>query len=196
MSEWGRQKPEGVALPGAPSPNARREFLHGRWVLRAIGLLYAAYIFLLPAYGHSLALWLQCLACYAVFVVLFFLSVPFHFHFHFHFHFLLLPLPFFDSLIHPILPLSLALSNDRLPHVQGSAPLDSPLDFISCLKVSACSPPSTMSRRESRVSMNERQNDALFEFENCMFLPSSTSSHGPLSLPVPLNSQEEVPPRK
>ena len=25
-----------------------------------------------------------------------------------------------------------------------------------------------MSRRESRVSMNVRQNDALFEFENCM----------------------------
>jgi hypothetical protein len=32
------------------------------------------------------------------------------------------------------------------------------------------SPPgATMSRRESRVSMNVRQNDALFEFENCMF---------------------------
>lgn len=48
-------------------------------------------------------------------------------------------------------------------------PLDSPLDSIYYLKVSACSPLSTMSRRESRTSMNERQSDALFEFENCLY---------------------------
>jgi hypothetical protein len=34
-----------------------------------------------------------------------------------------------------------------------------------------------MSRRESRVSMSERRNDALFEFENCMCLPSFRTSH-------------------
>jgi hypothetical protein len=36
-----------------------------------------------------------------------------------------------------------------------------------------------MSRRESRVSMSERQNDALFEFENCMCLPSFPTTHVP-----------------
>ena len=40
-----------------------------------------------------------------------------------------------------------------------------------------------MSRRESRVSMSERQNDALFEFENCICLPSFCSSHVSPHLP-------------
>ena len=36
-----------------------------------------------------------------------------------------------------------------------------------------------MSRRESRVSMSERQNDALFEFESCMCLQSFPTTHVP-----------------
>jgi hypothetical protein len=54
-----------------------------------------------------------------------------------------------------------------------------PLYFTPYLTVSACSPLFTMSRRESRVSMSERQNDALFEFENCMCLPSFPILHAP-----------------
>ena len=53
-----------------------------------------------------------------------------------------------------------------------------------------------MSRRESRVSINERQNDALFEFENCISLPLSPTSHASLSLPILSYSQEEVPSRQ
>jgi len=34
----------------------------------------------------------------------------------------------------------------------------------------------TMSRRESRVSINVRQNDALNEFENCLYIPTSLTS--------------------
>jgi hypothetical protein len=68
------------------------------------------------------------------------------------------------------------LASTRPPRPQGSSHLI-PLDFISYLTVSACLPLSTMSRRESRVSMSERRNDALFEFENCMCLPSFRTSH-------------------
>ena len=64
------------------------------------------------------------------------------------------------------------------PRPQGS-PYLIPLDFIPYLTVLACSPLSTMSRRESRVSMSERQNDALFEFENCMCLPCFLTTHVP-----------------
>jgi hypothetical protein len=76
------------------------------------------------------------------------------------------------------------------PRPQGSPHLI-PLDFISYLTVSACSPLSTMSRRESRVSMSERQNDALFEFENCMCLPSFPNSHVPPHLPSHLTVKKK-----
>ena len=56
-------------------------------------------------------------------------------------------------------------------------PLDFPLVSVSYLKVSACSPLPTMSRRESRTSMNERQSDALFEFENCLYRHFIATSH-------------------
>jgi len=49
-----------------------------------------------------------------------------------------------------------------------------PLDFISYPMALACLPLSTM----SRVSMSGRQNDALFEFENCM-CQSSPTTHVP-----------------
>lgn len=57
------------------------------------------------------------------------------------------------------------------------------------------SPPSsltTMSRRESRVSLNVRQNDALNEFENCMYKYSFCSYNLSLSNSPFLSSQEEV----
>ncbi len=66
----------------APEPNAaahvtqaRREFVRGRWIVRGLGLLYAAYFFLVPAYRHSFAVWTECAAFFAAFLVLFFLAV-------------------------------------------------------------------------------------------------------------------------
>ncbi len=72
-------------------------------------------------------------------------------------------------------PLTSLTRHDR---PQGSPHLIH-LDFISYLTVSASSPLSTMSRRVSRVSMSERQNDALFEFESCMCLPTFPTTYVP-----------------
>jgi two-component system, NarL family, sensor histidine kinase DesK len=58
----------------APIPHARREFVRGRWILRSVGLLYAAYFFFWPACRQSFAVWAECAAFYAVFLLLFFLS--------------------------------------------------------------------------------------------------------------------------
>ena len=51
----------------------KREFLRGRWIVRWVALLYAAYFFFLPAYRHSFAVWVEFTAFYAVFGVLYFL---------------------------------------------------------------------------------------------------------------------------
>jgi two-component system, NarL family, sensor histidine kinase DesK len=66
----------------APEPDAavhiseaRREFVRGRWIVRGLALLYAAYFFLVPAWQHSFAVWMECAAFYAAFLVLFFLAV-------------------------------------------------------------------------------------------------------------------------
>jgi two-component system, NarL family, sensor histidine kinase DesK len=59
-----------------PVPSTRRELVSGRWMVRGLGLLYAAYFFLAPAYRHpSLAAWMECGAFFAAFLALFFLAV-------------------------------------------------------------------------------------------------------------------------
>lgn len=69
--------------PQAPERNAKTSGVHvaeskrgvvlGRWIARGVALLYSAYIFLMPAYRHSFAVWMESAAFYAVFLVLFFL---------------------------------------------------------------------------------------------------------------------------
>ncbi|HEY6447691.1 MAG TPA: sensor histidine kinase [Acidobacteriaceae bacterium] len=53
---------------------AKRDFLRGRWIVRAVALLYAAWFFLSPAYRHSFALSMECALFYAAFLVFFFLA--------------------------------------------------------------------------------------------------------------------------
>lgn len=53
--------------------DAKREFIRGRWIVRGVALLYAAYMILRPAYRHSFAVWAECAVFYAAFLILFFL---------------------------------------------------------------------------------------------------------------------------
>jgi two-component system, NarL family, sensor histidine kinase DesK len=75
MSEEQLRAPERLGPgPGAHITEAKRQFLLGRWIVRAVALLYAAYVFGLPAYGHSFAMWMECTCLYAVLLLLFFLT--------------------------------------------------------------------------------------------------------------------------
>jgi two-component system, NarL family, sensor histidine kinase DesK len=75
MSERQSHAPERVsAASGAHIADSRREFVRGRWIVRSVALLYSAYLFLMPAYRHSFALWMECAASYAAFLILFFLA--------------------------------------------------------------------------------------------------------------------------
>lgn len=56
----------------ATASHAGREFLLGRWIVRSVGLLYAAYFFFWPAYRHALPVWVECAVFYAAFLILFF----------------------------------------------------------------------------------------------------------------------------
>ena len=77
MSEWQPRAPAQTATAqAAPIAEARREYVHGRWIVRGVGLLYAAYMILAPARGRlSPAVWAECAAFYAAFVALFFVAV-------------------------------------------------------------------------------------------------------------------------
>jgi two-component system sensor histidine kinase DesK len=75
MSERQSHAPERVAAAsGTYIADSRREFVRGRWIVRAVALLYSAYLFLMPAYRHSFAVWMECAAFYASFLILFFLA--------------------------------------------------------------------------------------------------------------------------
>jgi len=75
MSERQSHTPERVAADsGTYIADSRREFVRGRWVVRAVALLYSAYLFLMPTYRHSFAIWMECAAFYAAFLILFFLA--------------------------------------------------------------------------------------------------------------------------
>jgi two-component system, NarL family, sensor histidine kinase DesK len=65
--------PQGAARSGAHITDSKRKFLRGRWIVRWVALLYAAYFFAMPAYRHSPAVWVECAVCYATFVILYFL---------------------------------------------------------------------------------------------------------------------------
>jgi two-component system, NarL family, sensor histidine kinase DesK len=75
MSEGQVPAPEqNAAASGAQIPSAKREFVLGRWIVRGVALLYAAYFFFMPAYRHSLGVWMECAAFFAAFLTLFFLA--------------------------------------------------------------------------------------------------------------------------
>ena len=74
MSEGPSPAPKSnAAASAAYIPSAKRETIRGRWIVRAVALLYAAYMFGHPAYRHPLAAWMECALLYAAFLVLFFL---------------------------------------------------------------------------------------------------------------------------
>jgi two-component system, NarL family, sensor histidine kinase DesK len=54
--------------------DARRYLISGRSIVRGAALAYAAYLFFLPAYRQSVAVWAVCTAFYTTFVILFFLA--------------------------------------------------------------------------------------------------------------------------
>jgi two-component system sensor histidine kinase DesK len=72
MSEGRSLTPEQNAA--AHITDSKREFVRGRWIVRSVALLYSAYLFLMPAYRHSFAAWMECATLYAAFLILFFLA--------------------------------------------------------------------------------------------------------------------------
>lgn len=53
--------------------DSKREFARGRSIMRWAGLLYSAYFFFMPAYRHSLTVWMEFAVFYAAFLALYFL---------------------------------------------------------------------------------------------------------------------------
>ncbi len=58
---------------GTHIADSKREFVRGRSIVRWAGLLYSAYFFIMPAYRHSVAVWVEFAVFYAAFLVLYFL---------------------------------------------------------------------------------------------------------------------------
>jgi two-component system, NarL family, sensor histidine kinase DesK len=54
--------------------DSKRGFIRGRSIVRWVAALYAAYFFVMPAYRHSLAVWIEFAVFYAAFVILYFLA--------------------------------------------------------------------------------------------------------------------------
>ena len=53
--------------------DSKREFVRGRSIVRWVAVLYSAYFFVMPAYRHSFAVWMEFAFFYAVFLILYFL---------------------------------------------------------------------------------------------------------------------------
>jgi two-component system, NarL family, sensor histidine kinase DesK len=74
MSEGQPHAPErNAAALGTHITNPTRGFFRGRWIVRWVALLYSVYFFVVPAYRHSFAVWLEFAALYAAFLILYFL---------------------------------------------------------------------------------------------------------------------------
>jgi len=54
-----------------------RGFFRGGWIVRWVALLYSVYFFVVPAYGHSFAVWMEFAALYAAFLTFYFLVAEF-----------------------------------------------------------------------------------------------------------------------
>ncbi|MGA8438214.1 MAG: sensor histidine kinase [Candidatus Sulfotelmatobacter sp.] len=76
MSEGQSHAPERNAAASGPHiTDSKRGFVRGRSIVRWVALLYSAYFFVVPAYRHSFAVWMEFGAFYAAFLILFFLVV-------------------------------------------------------------------------------------------------------------------------
>jgi two-component system, NarL family, sensor histidine kinase DesK len=64
---------ERISASGLKFAGSIQEFVRGRTILRWVGLLYSAYIFVLPLRQHSLAVWVEFAVFYAAFLILYFL---------------------------------------------------------------------------------------------------------------------------
>src|SRR3984885_14945056 len=74
MSEREPHAPErNAAAWGTHVIDSMWEFARGRWIVRWVALLYSLYFFVMPAYRHSIAVWMEFAVLYAVFLILYFL---------------------------------------------------------------------------------------------------------------------------
>lgn len=74
MSEREPHAPErNAAAWGTHIIDSMWEFARGRWIVRWVALLYSLYFFVMPAYRHSFAVWMEFAVLYAVFLILYFL---------------------------------------------------------------------------------------------------------------------------
>jgi two-component system, NarL family, sensor histidine kinase DesK len=62
-----------TASSGTHITESKQKFLRGRWIVRWVALLYAAYFFVMPAYRHSFVVWLEFAFLYAAFLILYIL---------------------------------------------------------------------------------------------------------------------------
>jgi two-component system sensor histidine kinase DesK len=75
MSEGQSRAPERNAAASGPHiAGPKREFFSGRSIVRWAALLYSAYLFVMPAYRHSFAVWIESAVFCAAFVGLYFLA--------------------------------------------------------------------------------------------------------------------------
>ncbi len=78
MSEGQPYAPEKDAeVTGTQAGESMRGFFRGGWIVRWVALLYSVYFFVVPAYGHSLAAWMEFATLYAAFLTLYFLVAEF-----------------------------------------------------------------------------------------------------------------------
>jgi two-component system, NarL family, sensor histidine kinase DesK len=76
MSEGQSHAPEqNAAASGTHITDSKRGCVLGRSIVRWVALLYAAYFFVMPAYRHSFAVWVEFAVFYAAFLILYFLAV-------------------------------------------------------------------------------------------------------------------------
>ncbi len=66
-----------AAASGRHIFDSTRGFFRGRWFVRWAALLYSVYFFVVPAHGHSFAVWMKFAVFYAAFLILYFLVAEF-----------------------------------------------------------------------------------------------------------------------
>ena len=69
----GRQSAKEQIAASGHITDSKRDFVRGRSILRWVALLYSGFVFVMPAYRHTLGVWIEFMALYGVFLVLFFL---------------------------------------------------------------------------------------------------------------------------
>lgn len=74
MSEGhSRAAERNATASGTHITGSKQGFIRGRSIVRWVALLYSAYFFVMPAYRHSFAVWMEFAVFYAAFLILYFL---------------------------------------------------------------------------------------------------------------------------